>query len=330
MLIELTPLKEYQMKIKCVVSTMRSFGMSFILLFVPLILAGGGFTSRALAAQIFPVTTPSTNFATGGIENIRSDMGVDELIPPSFAIYLPLIQRGISPTVPAMSCSVAPTLMSPLDNSSLDTLIPQFTYVNETDPISYTVISIADNPAFDTPIEYSMGGGGTGTRQLTLFDNLEPATTYYWRVNEVCGAVEGPFSSVFSFTTGSNGVILAAPNLVSPVNGTVGVGQEAILTWDAVGDAMGYASHVCEKTGGCVLSYTSTTTSTFYLSPNTEYIWYVYAYNDYAYGNQSEGWMFTTGSFSALPNNTLNFLSEIPKTFKLSMEGASYVVEGNR
>jgi hypothetical protein len=317
------------MRIKSVVSIMRSLGMSFILLFVSLNLAGSGSTSRALAAQIFTVITPSTNSAGGGIENIRSDTGTDELIPPSFTIYLPLIQRGTSPTVPAMSCSVAPTLTSPLDNSSLDTLIPQFTYVNGTDPISYTVISIADNPAFDTPIEYSMGGGGTGTHQLTLFDNLEPATTYYWRVNEVCGAVEGPFSSVFSFTTGSNGVILAAPNLVSPVNGTVGVEQEAILTWDAVGNAKGYASHVCEKTGGCVLSFTSTTTSTFYLNPNTEYIWYVFAYNEYAYGNQSERWTFTTGSFSTPSNNTLNFLSDIPKAFKFSMEGPSYVIEGH-
>ena len=99
----------------------------------------------------------------------------------SFPVYLPLVQRDYSPP-----CTFAPTLISPTNGSALDTLVPTLSYMRGTDPVSYTDITIADNPAFDAPIEYTSSGGGIGPHQLRLFDNLEPATKYYWRMYDMC------------------------------------------------------------------------------------------------------------------------------------------------
>jgi hypothetical protein len=270
------------MKNKIAVRVFMSFVTPLLLMFILLWLLGSFTTSNALAEQTVTIYPPSYDPITS-----------------TFSVYLPLVQRSITPTVLASPCSIAPTLVSPPDKSSLNTLIPQFEYIEETEPVSYTKLTIADNPAFDMPIQYSVGSSGKGIGDLTLFGNLKAGTTYYWRVNDVCGAANSPFSSVFSFTTGSNGTILPAPNLVSPADGTTNVGEEMTFTWDAVGGATGYEPYVCEKQGNCTLSFTPATTETFYLNPNTEYRWHVFAYNDYAYGNQSEEWTFTTGSFSA-------------------------------
>lgn len=269
------------MKNKIAVRVIMSFVTPLILLFILLWLLGSFSASNALAEQTVTIHPP-----------------IYDPITSTFTVYLPLVQRPITAPVPGSSCSIAPTLVSPADKSSLNTLIPRFEYIEETEPVSYTEITIADNPAFDTPIQYSTGGG-KGTHKLTLFHNLEPGTSYYWRVNDVCGAVNSPSSSIFSFTTGSNGTILPGPNLVSPANGATNVGEVMTFTWGTVGGATGYEPYVCKKLDGCTLYFTPATSETFYLNPNTEYRWHVFAYNDYAYGNQSEEWTFTTGSFSA-------------------------------
>lgn len=241
----------------------------------------------------------------------------------AFTVYLPLVQRTTLP------CTVAPMLISPTNGSALDTLIPLLVYMRGTAPVSYTTITIADNPAFDTPIRYSTSGGGIGPYQLRLFDNLEPATTYYLRVQDVCGSVYSPYSPSSSFTTGAGGTILPAPTLISPADGTVGIGQEITLTWGAVGGAMEYELFRCQE-GGCGLYFTSSTSRMVYLAPNTTYEWYVKAYNDYAYGDQSAIWQFTTGSFTSLQEDAVRSQLEAPYTLYYPAERLSYVIEQRR
>lgn len=289
------PWKEYPMKKMVAVRVIMSLAVPIILLSVMLWLLSSISASEAHAAQFVSVNRahdagPPPTYAR------LLNIGADELISPTFAVYLPLVQREAKPS----PCSLSPTLISPADNSSLNTLIPRLNFFDPTEPVSSTMLEIADNPAFDLPIQYTLGNSGMGARQLTLFYNLKPATTYFWRTYDVCSAGKGPTSAVFSFTTASNGVILPAPNLVSPANGTVGVGQETTLTWDAVAGAVGYESYICKKTGGCNIAFLTTITRTVYLNPNTEYVWYVSAYNDYAYGDQSDRWALTTASFSTL------------------------------
>jgi hypothetical protein len=215
---------------------------------------------------------------------------------PVSTTYLPLIQRSLS------TCATAPTLISPTNGSPLNSLIAVLTYMRGTAPVSYTLIEIADNPAFNVPIEYSTSGGGLGPWQLRLFDNLQPATMYYWRVQDNCGAANSPYSAVFSFTTGSGGVILPSPVLASPLSGTLGLGQQVTLTWNSVAGAVGYRVKRGQPgSGGGILYFTPANSQVIrYLQPNTTYEWYVTAYNSYAYGNQSDKWRFGTGSFLVL------------------------------
>jgi hypothetical protein len=234
-------------------------------------------------------------------------------------IYLPLVSLELPP------CSRAPSLISPSNGSQLDTLVPELVYMRGTDPVTYTVIAVADNPAFDQAIAYSSHGGGLGPRDLRLFENLEPATTYYWRVNDVCGANVSPYSEVFTFTTGSGGVILLAPTLVSPPDGEVGVGEEITFTWNSVSGAVGYQLFRCLEGGGCWLFFTSSTSQqTGSLYPNSTYNWYVRAYNDYAYGEFSNQRQFSTGSFALLRQNELPLLA--PHTLYYVERPSSYVV----
>ena len=79
---------------------------------------------------------------------------------PVSTIHLPLVQNGSS------SCSTAPTLISPANGSQLNSLIAVLTYVRGTSPISSTSVYIADNPAFSGGQAYSVGGSGSGLRNL--------------------------------------------------------------------------------------------------------------------------------------------------------------------
>lgn len=208
-------------------------------------------------------------------------------------IYLPLVSHEIPP------CSVAPTLISPTNNSTLDTLVPTLGVERGTTPVSYTVIMIDDDAGFGSPIGYS-SWGDFERLWLTLFDNLSSATRYYWYAYDVCGEVESPYSETFSFVTGSGGVILPAPSLVSPPDGTTGTGDEVTVEWTSVSGADGYQVLRCLVDGGCTIYRSSDTSQTLgWLDANTTYEWYVRAYNDYAYGNESDVWQFSTGSFTA-------------------------------
>ena len=213
---------------------------------------------------------------------------------PFFTLYLPIVERHEQP------CAHAPTLISPTNGSLLNTLVPVLTYMRGSAVVSYTIITIADNPDFEKPAQrYSSYGGNIGPHHLRLFFNLEPATLYYWRVQDVCGSVKSPYSPVFSFTTGSGGVILPGPSLISPISGTVGVGQQVTLTWHSVTGAMDYQVWVRQSDyGGSRLYFTSNTSVVVRnREPNTTYEWYVKAYNTYAYGEPSERWRYTTGTF---------------------------------
>ena len=210
-------------------------------------------------------------------------------------VYLPLIKNEYIP------CAPIPTLISPADGALLTTLVPTLVYMRGTAPVSQTVIYIADNSNFNAPIVYGTSGGMYGPFSLKLFDNLQPATKYYWHVRDQCGAVYSPYSTVFTFTTGSGGILLPAPTQISPVSGTVGLIKPVTLTWTSVAGAAGYQVHYGRVGSG---SYTLLQTGgTSYVlnspNPNSTYEWWVNAYNNYAYGASSPRWRFTTGNFTA-------------------------------
>ena len=237
-------------------------------------------------------------------------------------VYLPLIMSNIPP------CTRVPTLISPTNGSLLTTLVPTLVYMRGTAPVTQTIIYIADNPNFSSPQVYGTSGGSLGPFSLKLFSNLQPATKYYWRVRDQCGATYSPYPDAFTFTTGSGGVILPAPTLKSPVSGTVGLVKPVTLTWYSVAGAVGYQLYYSKVgSGGNTLLWIGGTSYVLNsVSANTTYEWWVVAYNNYAYGASSVRRRFSTGSFAmALPEESRSMFES---DLVVSHRGSIYRLHG--
>ena len=200
-------------------------------------------------------------------------------------LYLPMVMKPC----------VKPILISPEHDAQLDTLIPSFTF--EVPPVTPSIsilLTISKDPEFGSSV-YNMGGnlsGGTVTWQP--FNNLEPATYYFWRIKADCGNSMICYSDVRSFTTGSTGEILPPPVLLTPMNGTTTGSTQVIFDWEDVTGAVEYVIRYQEQGSFWLLTYVTDSTMTANLQANTTYNWYVQAINDYAYGASSDFWTFTT------------------------------------
>ncbi len=91
-----------------------------------------------------------------------------------------------------------------------------------------------DTDLSDVPDEFE----GETEASSTQLPELEPATTYYWRVraNE---PVLSPWSDKWSFTT-AIGTEAVAPQLLSPEAGTNGIPLKPIFQWGAIAGADSY------------------------------------------------------------------------------------------
>jgi hypothetical protein len=192
-------------------------------------------------------------------------------------------------------------LLTPTNGSLVNSLIPVITFLQQSNVVSGSYVYVTTDPAFHSFVAIlGTSGGGLGTVTVNLFNNLQPGTTTYWHALDYCSFGFSPYSSVFTFTTGSGGVILPGPALVSPASGTVGVGAQVTLTWNAVGGASGYQLWLSQPDGSNYSYFVTTLWQAVQsLQASATYTWYVQAYNDYAYGAESEQRIFQTGSFVA-------------------------------
>jgi hypothetical protein len=132
--------------------------------------------------------------------------------------------------------------------------------------------------------------------------NLAPATTYYWKVWLRCGEIESPHSVVWSFTTGSDGIILPAPILLAPADGSEIWSDDlpVILQWSEVTGAQEYKVVLTKwDAGSWYIDWSTIVTETKAIIPNqltqnSSYQWWVQPINNYAIGTKSLGWMFET------------------------------------
>ncbi|HQE93470.1 MAG TPA: fibronectin type III domain-containing protein [Anaerolineae bacterium] len=215
---------------------------------------------------------------------------------PAFTSYLPAVFKGYG------ACSTIPTLMSPANGSSLSTLIPLFQWDSGNDPNATQLrLQVAKDPDFTQGVWSLWHGSGTGVGEFRFSRNLDPARAYYWRAWLLCGDTAGPYSDVWSFTTGSGGTILPAPTLVAPPNGSAVPTTTVTLQWSPVGGAVEYLVRWREVgQGGYNSDWVAETQTTIgWLSANTTYEWWVSARNDYAIGADSETWQFTTPAGSS-------------------------------
>lgn len=210
-------------------------------------------------------------------------------------VYLPAIYRVPAPGF----CATRPVLLAPENGATLDTLIPLYRWTNTNDPAATIVVQeVATDPSFVNVVSAFSTGLSEGEAELrNVYQNLEPATTYYWRMALHCDDgewpwVEGPWSETWSFTTGSGGTILPAPSLISPADGsTVAV---AAFSWQPLLGAVEYILTIRPENGGDMYFHvTEPSFQWLYADLGKSYTWTVAARNDYALGTPSVERTFT-------------------------------------
>ena len=122
---------------------------------------------------------------------------------------------------------VAPTLVSPANNE-IDVLKPF--YLNWNDDLNATNydIQIAEDSGFGAILE-----SANVNISAYIPQNLQPKTTYFWRVKSKNGCGEGSFSGIFKFTTENN--ICDTNNssdvpLNIPDNDPIGISSKTLVT----------------------------------------------------------------------------------------------------
>lgn len=221
----------------------------------------------------------------------------EESSSPTFSIYLPAIFKPLT-------CNSKPTLISPTNGSSLTTLIPLFTLDPTGNPDATLVgIQISQDPAFSTNL-LTIYAGIYNPLELRWHSNFDPATNYYWRAWHLCGNVNGPYTNVWTFTTGSGGTILPAPSLISPNDGVTLPTLPQTFQWSNISGGIEYSIHFSEVGSfTSLIIFTPNTQIDFgFFDPDTEYEWWVSARNDYAWGADSSHWVFTTPSMTGSPS----------------------------
>jgi hypothetical protein len=255
------------------------------------------FAAAAQGAQVMGAgQTPVIPADGTGLSSRPADTpGSSHASVSAFATYLPAVLRGYP------GCATIPTLIAPVNGSTLSTITPLYQWDDGSSPFATSVrLELARNAAF-TDMGPSLRTQVHGSSEHRFSTNLSPATTYYWRVYLICGTMKSPYSPVWSFTTGSGGTVLPAPVLVAPADGSALPGTTATVEWLPVPGVVEYLLHRREVgEGGYNYEWLSATQRTWsWLDSNTNYEWWVSARNDYAIGTDSEMWQFITGSGSS-------------------------------
>jgi hypothetical protein len=227
-----------------------------------------------------------------GAQSPAPDVALPQAPPQSFVVYLPAALRTL------VACpSTAPVPLSPANGNVLDTIAPLFQWNNGANPGGTGMrLQVATSADFAVVAHSMRTSVSPGVKEFRFGRNLEPGTTYYWRVFFLCGAFQGPYSQVQTFTTAFTGTMLPGPAQVAPADGSVLTSWPVTLQWSAVSGALEY--YVTWRVAGQLSERTrfasGTQTNAEELSANTTYEWWVRARNGYAIGDRSEVWTFTT------------------------------------
>ncbi|OGO72935.1 MAG: hypothetical protein A2Z49_04215 [Chloroflexi bacterium RBG_19FT_COMBO_56_12] len=237
------------------------------------------------------------------------------------SVYLPVISRG------GGLCSTAPNLISPANGSSLNTIAPLYQWDSGSNPLADSLrLQVALDSGFEQ-IEMSLySSRHQGFGYFRFSHNLEPTTTYYWRTFLMCENIQGPYSEVWFFTTGSGGVILPPPSLVSPPDGGNTSSTTVTLAWSPLSGSEEYLVHWREVgTSGYTYTWTTETQETLgWLDSGMAYEWWVSARNDYAIGEDSQTWHFTTPASLSIPD--LQLQNPVP-IYELYSDGGEYIYQ---
>ena len=224
-----------------------------------------------------------------------------------------------------------PILISPTDNS-IDIAYGSFS-------IDWNSISGANNYQYQisTTNDFTaiIRSGNTSLTDHTI-TNLQPNTTYFWRVRGENANGYSNWSTVWSFTTET--AIMTAPILQTPVNNSIDISYTTVnFNWQDVFGANEYIFEISQDntfTSGVTTQNISLSNNSLSgLNENTQYFWRVASTDGSTTSSWSEIWNFTTetdvtgiknmikNEINIYPNPAQNFITiDYKSTNKLSID----------
>jgi len=191
----------------------------------------------------------------------------------------------------------APTLLSPTDGATDQSLTPTLSWNSSNGATSYT-LQVSTNSSF-TSYVYNQGNLTNTSQQVT---GLTQTTTYFWRVSAVNSYGTSAPSANWWFMTGTPPI---APTLLSPANGTIELSFSPTLSWNTSPSATSYTLQL--STNSSFTSYVYNQTNLINnsqqisgLLPFTEYFWKVSAANSFGTSAFSTVWSFTATGIAPL------------------------------
>ena len=204
-------------------------------------------------------------------------------------VYLPLV-RG---------APVEPRLNDPANGAQIVSLAPILTWAPT---ISSTYqVQVSSDPSFTTTQVNANNPWHTPLPALAFHitgSNLQPATTYYWRVG-VFYQGSYRYSAVWTFRTPTNRPPKAAPPaLAAPPNGTTLPAPDVTLSWQGVPGALFYRVQVRSPGPTSFDSEIVPASTPNYhvqktLVPGTTYTWRVRTFDQFGWGDYGAEWAFT-------------------------------------
>jgi subtilisin family serine protease len=246
--------------------------------------------AAALFLEYAPGSTPSQ--VEAGLKQFAA-VGRITGLPTGTANNLLQINFGTVPSLPAPS---VPTLSSPTNGATNQSLTPTLSWVAATAATSY---NLQVSTASDFASQIINATGITTTSRA--ISGLANSTTYYWRVSSTNTTSTSAWSAVRSFTTAAPLAIPVAPTLSSPANLATNVSRTPTMSWNAVTGAATYEIQIStDAIGFSTLAFgrTGLTARSIRVSPQlgsrTVYYWKVRAVNAAGTGPWSTVRSFTT------------------------------------
>jgi hypothetical protein len=156
-----------------------------------------------------------------------------------------------------------PVLVSPASNALTTDYTPRLDWSNSTVPASTTFqkyeLQLATDSTFTAPSSVDIAGPVTNSEYTPGVD-LNPNTTYYWRVRAYnTGSEYSAWSLVRTFRTA-----IAPPILLTPADGALTTNRKPIFDWADMGGAKNYTIQVSRNSTFTSLVVNATVTPSTY------------------------------------------------------------------
>jgi sugar lactone lactonase YvrE len=196
-------------------------------------------------------------------------------ISKSGDVYISDVHNNRVRSVLACTSVAAPVLSLPADAAGQQTTGPTFAWSKVDGAFRYDLLLDTQNP----PLRF--GGRDLEATSLTVA-NLQPATTYFWRViakgDPFCPSPSTASSEVRSFTTAGGCQAPGAFAPISPNDGAGGVTSSPTLSWSVSSGATSYDVYLGAADPPPLIGTSSSTSfTTSGLVPGTKYFWQVVA-----------------------------------------------------